>query len=319
MTLVELIVVLAIVAIITAIAVPGVARLGAFSNDEVPRAAREIFQMLRAARVYAATYNVDTAVVYTMDNWIPPNTLGSPAGGTPINVAIPGNEITLDSATGQTIRYITGAAVMYALPGSEELFLEELTAIIPTDRRDAFVPLPGSEGNWKALDEDVAVLVNAPDNFTPVYNSPLSRYDIDADSVGVNDPNAARGFSYLGMFAGLPVILDFDELIDLKNSSTGAPLNQRLTQFDRFPAHVFGPDGRLKPTGSAPRERYTFLVGPRPNLPLEVRLIDSNLDAPRFRGSNGDQLYFRDNAGNNNFRAVPIELYRSTGRVKIAS
>jgi len=315
MTLVELIVVLAIVAIITALAVPGVARLGAFSGDEVPRAAREVFQMLRAARIYAATYNVPTAVVYSLDNWTAPQARFGVNNNQPVNPPIPGNEITLDSITGQPVRYIRAAAIMYALPGSEERFLTELGEIVPFDEReeaDAFVPVPGSEGQWKALDEDVAVLFNDPDSFQPVYQSPLARYSVDAD--GIN------GTPSLGMFMGAPVILDYDRLAELSDPANPGSLLERLAQFDRFPAHIFGPDGRLRPTaGGQPLERYTFLVGPRPDQPLEVRLINSNLEDPIFTADNGDQLYFVDNQGNLNFRAVPIEIQRSTGRVKIAS
>ncbi len=72
LTLIELIVVLAIVATLSALAIPGLARLGAFSNDSLPRASRELFEMLSAARIYATTWNVRTAVVYNPTTTSPP-------------------------------------------------------------------------------------------------------------------------------------------------------------------------------------------------------------------------------------------------------
>ena len=67
-TLVEILVVLAIVAVVSAIAIPGLAKMGAFSRDEFTRATQEVNSVLRAAQLYATTYNENTAVVYSMDH-----------------------------------------------------------------------------------------------------------------------------------------------------------------------------------------------------------------------------------------------------------
>jgi len=63
-TLVELLVVIAILALMASVAVPTFARMGFFSRNEMQNAARELYALLRAAKIYAATYRVDTAVVY---------------------------------------------------------------------------------------------------------------------------------------------------------------------------------------------------------------------------------------------------------------
>jgi len=295
MTLVELIVVLGIVALLTALAVPGLARLGAFSNDKAPRAAREIFQLLRAARVYASTYNVNTAVVYSLDTFVPPQT-------DPNNNALAPASFIQDSLTGAPVRFIEAAALMYALPGSAATFDAPLRTLFAGDPPNAFVPAPGDEGGWKALELEVAVLLNDPETFAPVYYSERPRYDIGADLFG-------SGLSSLGMFRGAPVILDYDGLAGAAaNALPPADLAQYIA---RFPAHVFTPDGRLLVEGQS-QERFTFLVGPRPNESLDVRL--NNFDEPSF--------FYQDNTTNEtvqNYRAVPIEIYKSTGRVKIAS
>lgn len=67
MTLIELMVVLAIIGMMAAIAVPtfvymSVNRARAHMGDT----ARDVYAMLRAARVYSSTYRVDTAIVYTL-------------------------------------------------------------------------------------------------------------------------------------------------------------------------------------------------------------------------------------------------------------
>jgi len=63
-TLVELLVVIAILALMASVAVPTFARMGFFSRNEMQSTARELYALLRAAKIYAATYRVDTAVVY---------------------------------------------------------------------------------------------------------------------------------------------------------------------------------------------------------------------------------------------------------------
>jgi len=298
MTLVELIVVLGIVALLVALAVPGVARMGAFSNDKAPRAAREIFQLLRAARVYASTYNVNTAVVYSLDTFVPPL-------ADPDNTALAPESYLQDSVTGAPIRFIEAAALMYALPGSAAKFAGPLGLLFSDSTPNAYVPAPGDEGAWKALDLEVAVLLNDPETFQPVYYSDRPRYDIGSDTFG-------KGLSELGMYRGAPVILDYDNLVGA--AANGLNDVEQAKYFARFPAHVFTPDGRLL-VQDGTKERFTFLVGPRPDESLDVRLNDPDRGGFFYEEGEGED----DGLTNQNFRAIPIEIYRSTGRVKIAS
>lgn len=64
-TLIELLVVLSIIALMTAVAVPTFSRMGLLGGDDLRRGSRELYAMLRAAKLYAATYRVDTAIAYT--------------------------------------------------------------------------------------------------------------------------------------------------------------------------------------------------------------------------------------------------------------
>ena len=68
MTLVELVVVLAIIIVVAAVAFPTFGRLGMFSGDEIGTSSRELYTMLRAARMYAASNRANTALVYTLKN-----------------------------------------------------------------------------------------------------------------------------------------------------------------------------------------------------------------------------------------------------------
>ncbi|MCX5769429.1 MAG: prepilin-type N-terminal cleavage/methylation domain-containing protein [Candidatus Hydrogenedentes bacterium] len=65
LTMVELLVVVAIIAIMAGIAIPSFARMGLLWRNDLQASARELYTLLRAARIYATTYNVETAVVYT--------------------------------------------------------------------------------------------------------------------------------------------------------------------------------------------------------------------------------------------------------------
>lgn len=64
-TMVELVVVLAIIGLMAAIAIPSFTRMGLFSGNELQDSARQLYTLLRAAKVYAGTYNIDTALVYS--------------------------------------------------------------------------------------------------------------------------------------------------------------------------------------------------------------------------------------------------------------
>jgi len=64
LSLVEILSVLAIIAIMASVTVPMMWRMGAFSRERRTGAARELYAMLRAAKVYAASNRVDTALAY---------------------------------------------------------------------------------------------------------------------------------------------------------------------------------------------------------------------------------------------------------------
>lgn len=95
--MIELLVVLAIVAIMTSLAIPIAARWGAFSNDELNSATRNLHSMLRAAQIHAATYRVNAGVAYYA-------------------------QPLLDSVTNQEVLVATAYAMVYSKPGSDKYY-----------------------------------------------------------------------------------------------------------------------------------------------------------------------------------------------------
>jgi len=126
LTLMELLVVLAIIAVMAGVALPTLARLGLFSRSELQNGSRELFAALRAARVYAATYRVDTAVVYQ-----------TPISFTEMQ-ALPAG----DPKRSEYMWPLRQIATMYRHPNPERWGLGE--AFVPTrETGEVFRSLPG--------------------------------------------------------------------------------------------------------------------------------------------------------------------------------
>lgn len=64
LTLTEVIVVMAIVAMMTAVALPTLTRMGLLSHDDLVRSSREVFKLVNTTRLYASTFRVNAALVY---------------------------------------------------------------------------------------------------------------------------------------------------------------------------------------------------------------------------------------------------------------
>ncbi len=63
-TTVELLIVMAIVGLLATLTIPMVLQFAGSPNRSVTQGARDLYTMLRAAKIYATTNNVETAVVY---------------------------------------------------------------------------------------------------------------------------------------------------------------------------------------------------------------------------------------------------------------
>ena len=247
-TLVELLVVLAILAIIGALAVPAFNSL--LPADELHQGTRELYSRLKAARVHAATYRVNAAVVYSIDNYVSPefDTENDDLLTSPV----------MDSESGQMVRVITDFALMEQIPASDVKY------------GGMFIPVDGESGNFTPLPEEVVVLLNdtSPAR-TPYYLSPRPRVVPGPEEGSVVEVSA------LGMrIVTVGVETGADE--------QGNPIYTGIP----FLAHVFKPSGALD-VASGSQERFVVHVAPRPDASLEARF--SNY-APDGGGSPSDLI-----------------------------
>lgn len=278
-TLVELIVVLAIIGLMTALALPGIARLGSGSRNEVSRAAREIFSLLRAAKIYAATYRVDTAVVYS------PEKLFADRSDRRDSDFI---------AASSTIRRVSAIAVLYKP-------LQPPPSMMGCP--GCFVPIPGNSGQFALLPQDTTIFLEQVD-----VSDVIDFDDIDGD--GDREEILFQRFDFVNLQQGernVFRVLGMKEIpiggVDSAGDG-GVEIVWRLAPDPQdpsgvikstFPAHVFKSSGRMD-TDSTSKERVRIYVAPSPEL------AESDRQDP-ITG----------------LIAIPIDLYRSTGRVKLAT
>ena len=292
-TLVELLVVLGIVALLTAIAIPGLARLGAFSRDEFRRSVQDVSSLLRSAQIYASTYNVNTAVVYNLDNWSDveatlPDTepVSDPLQEDGTDPAVAVASPIIDSITGNPIRHLEAAAIMYQLPDS----LGQLGG--------RFVPVPGDLGEFHPLPEGMSILLMNPE-LPDVPNSgipdPFYFENVRSNFRSDATVNAAwaMGLLKINVALGVPVGEDPNGFYDNFTGFTG----------ETFGAHVFKPDGRL--IVNSDRERYTLYIAPTADRVAEERLIDPELPELIATADNQTNMLYRK-----------IHLFKSTGRIE---
>ena len=240
-TLVEILVVIGIISILAGISVAGVARMGAGSKQDLGRTTRHLHSLLRAAKVYADTFNVKTAVVYNMDNYLDPLPPGAPANPFENKITKP----VVDAVTGRHVRVITSAAVLYELPRASGPF------------QGVYVPAPGEKGEFRLFEGEQVLMLNDPTNITLLYYyiSNLARYDKTTEVfpyIGNNIQNL--GMTSVEVFVRQSGPFAIEGTFDWKFPTKAW-----------FPAHVFEPGGRLLITGDSSRERYTLFIGPPPD------------------------------------------------------
>jgi len=274
-TLVELMVVLAIVAILMGLAVPA-ARM--FVQGDQERGARELYTLLRAARVYAATYRINTAVAYEVRSDV------------------------LDTFYGaQAVQVLRGAMMVYELPTERQAYA------------GFYVPVPGW-GDFRPFPTGYCVLLQgAPEGFdAPPGSAP------GGTVININQPDKPMKFVDPASLGLIPVKV-LNDSVEIEGTA-----NQHLwqippgrDQYTYYPAHSFDQTGKLiPPTGDTSKERYRIFFAPMPDRPQPERLTslgDANPEDPLVLKA------WIEGTLPNAFTmvGVPIEIYRSTGRVEM--
>ncbi|MCC6696301.1 MAG: prepilin-type N-terminal cleavage/methylation domain-containing protein [Candidatus Hydrogenedentes bacterium] len=287
-TLTELLIVIAIFALLTGVAIPTIARVGGFLSDDPDLAARELYSSLRGIKVHAATYNVDTAIVY-------------------------GLEAVEDSVSGAPVRVISSYGIARRMNDAELKALEDQATdestpqLLPADNiaAPAFVMVREREAIWRRMPAKACVLsVLNNDNPSPGVEGLIGATTTQSQQEGFtaitlyDSAEGVTGTYYTKIQPNPDALLTF-------NSTT----EQEVIDF-AFPAHIFKPSGIVEPQDS-PVARFTLNVGPVPSASLEDRFAVAPGDINPATGN-------PDAAG---VWKVPvrIELFRTTGRVKMTS
>jgi len=131
------------IAVISAVAIPTIARSGLFTSNKAALAAREVFTLLRAAKVYATTHNVPTVVAYVGRNDLSDET--RPDELYPIvDGLVLARQLTRDE---------------YHARNNPNLVENTLSSAGFTDADNPpYVPLRGIEGIFRELPNDTAIL-----------------------------------------------------------------------------------------------------------------------------------------------------------------
>ncbi len=260
LSLVELLVVLGIIGIISAVLIPTAIQGGWFSGSKTAFAARELFTLEKAARVYASTYNVETAVAY---------------GG----AIVRDSELALDGSLNPCVPIVDTVVFARRLKREEMIALNVATPALnlPIDARDIFVPLNSADGVFRPVPKDMALL---PDIFVVDVSSgtPISRKGLT--SVRLFDEDAPNADP-----ADLLANPEIRFLWPRNDNCEGSPTQgTRLDYFlaseaPSFPAHRFLPDGSMNtPEGL---QRFQFRVGARPDAQFKDRFYANPDDEVR--------------------------------------
>ena len=286
-SLVELLVVMAIIAILMGISIP---ILRMFSQNDMDRGARSLYTLVRAARVYATTYNVKAAVVYELDQ-------------DPVNSAV------RDTLRGQSTRVLRGAMLLYQLPDNMGSY------------KQLYVPTVENGGEFTGFPFGYSVLLDAPPTGTQIP-PPL------AQALAYGDAEIQSQSSNAGLL-GMTWVQFYDAPIDQDPVVREAEYNAGNRVW--LLGHVFDSGGRLyfptvpeppdtpMPPAAPPGQRFSILFAPSPDRPAEertwaTRIVDDALLADwwggRLPNAQGDSM---------GMVGTPIEIYRSTGRVRMGS
>ena len=341
-TLVELLIVMAIIVLMTGIVVPTLVQSGFFSSDKSRTGARDLFAQLRAATLHARTHNTAAAIAYDVeliqdslydgDGLAGTNTPRSfvPAAYTGLypEVADP-NWVSARPVLTQTllVRQLTidelkqtdTAGVSLAQRIIEYDINDEYAVYADVRDDRPFVPANSTYAQFEDLPAETALLINHPDTLqtngaaTDLTNfldktalSPIAIFFV-SDEEGIFD-----------VLRALPKENDGD-LTDTVYVSRGLPDPSNAGIWNnRFPAHVFDKSGALDNPSSSGIQRIQLKVGAKPDVTFYDRYIvdeqndDMILTNEDFYGTNV-KLPNEDLVGID----TEITIFAPTGRVVV--
>lgn len=276
-TLIEMLVVIAIISVMMAIAVPTLHRIGIFGRDDVHTSARDLLTKLKAARIYAGANRVDTAVVYSVTERIDSET-NNPT------LVVDGMAIV------RRLKREEVEALQQAIPASHPDRATLLAMLAGSEAPDAypFVPIKDEDGVFQMLPDDAVVTDKIlwastnPNDPTVLPIEPTLSATLNDD--GVTHIYPVMGLSPIrvvrievdpdaGVFEIEPILPRVIPGSDPVKYYEYRPDPAEPYTRGRFPAHVFKPTGVLQTDGRDQKARYVLEVGPSPHLSQEERFV----------------------------------------------
>jgi len=305
-TLVEMIVVMAILAILAAAAIPSFVRIAQMDSDRIDATSRLVYGMLNIARTHAATYRAETALYYTLIE-VRDSRAGETDATFPAQVIADGvgvarrmTRMEVDQLKAQ----LDADGIDYA---SDPTFNEQR----------CFVVLDGQETRLQMFHPDAAVWAW----IEGLHNVPL------ADQLLAETAETAQGLTHILLYRATEEDTDGDGELDAvtyervyprvlledENAKRAEPLN--LALYDGvFPAHVFLSSGEMRVGETTAQVRYSVRVGHSPTAGVERRFLDA--DAYDYVEADADPNDDPD-LPDVTVPHVLIELNQMTGRVRI--
>lgn len=281
-TLSELLVVVGIIGMLTLISVPSIFRFYKDATDPVKRTARELAQIMQVAKIYATTYRVNTAVVYS-DVFVP--------------VPMTNVETSQGVITGErNIRALVSAAVMYEISRKNNDSFDDIRDRFgfPDSWDRIYVPIEAkSEYGMNRRFEDGVVLCNVEFRENVVVPNSLTLTVPLLRSVDEGDSTALLGLTRVNV-----------PFLDLEQTAQ-APMAYLSsgTKFSWY-AHIFGPDGKLFPTSNTMiKERYS------------LALVDTTNSEPMILPTNIQGQIPAHSVWVTHKMSL-LSLFRATGRIK---
>lgn len=279
-TLTELLVVVGIVGMLTLISVPSIFRFYKDATDPVKRTARELAQIMQVAKIYATTYRVNTAVVYS-DVFVP--------------VPMTNVETTQGIITGERhIRALVSAAVMYEISKENN---EDFDGIrdrlgFPDSWDSIYVPIEAkSEYGINRRFEDGVILCNV--EFRNVVTNSITLEVPLLRSVDEGNSTATLGLTKVNV-----------PFLDLEQTAQAPMAYLNTGAKSSWYAHIFGPDGKLLPTSNTMvKERYI------------LSLVDTTNSEPMILPANIQGQIPADSVWVTHKMSL-LSLFRVTGRMK---
>lgn len=327
-TLVEMLIVITIVVILTATALPAFIRMGAFGRDALTASTRTVHGMLSTARVYAATYRVDTAVYYVLSKRIDSR---YPDRYTVVSDTI-GMARRMSDEELEALRDVNGSDLL------DDLFDGDIADFASR----AFLAVPGNLGILRDLEPGTSIWADVPELIDPVSGQPIDWQLLEANEDDRRQSGQGVTPIYVGEierdeFSSEPT--GFDLFVGLK-TDPDPQTGERRPLFEDDPpylgahsldevflAHVFSPSGAMRIPNAAEEPVFEVLVGPSPDVPVQDRFLD--IAGSVYVLENGEFTNFTTNPEEDSVEAddpdesdvtVPyntIELNQYTGKAEV--